>query len=497
MNEHDESDSPVVPQKLANKTAAAVAESVEERGLAKSNPREQNASRTQRRVDAPSALERIREAARRDKKQRFTALMHHIYDVDRLRAAYRSLRAAAAAGVDGVTWQQYGQDLESNLQDLHARLKRGAYRAKPARRVAIPKADGRERLLGVPTLEDKLVQRATTEVLEAIYEQDFVGFSYGFRKGRSAHHALDAVSVAIRTRKVGWVLDTDIRGFFDTLDHGWLVKFLEHRIADKRVIRLIQKWLKAGALDGGRRVVGEMGTVQGGSISPLLANVYLHYVLDLWTQKWRRTEARGDVVIVRYCDDFVVGFQHRHEAERYLAHARQRFEGFGLTLHSDKTRLIEFGRFAANTRVKRGDGKPETFDFLGLTHYCGQTRNGWFKVGRTTKRARWQAKLREVRAELRRRMHDAVPKQGAYVRAVVVGHANYFGVPGNARSITAFRSEVIRIWRRMLSRRSQKGYVAWRRMVRLVKRWVPHVRLRYQDPDGHLRVLTRGRSPVR
>jgi RNA-directed DNA polymerase len=497
MNEHDESDSSVVPEKQANKAAQAVAESVEGRGLAKGNPQEHNESRTPSRNDSHSALERIREAARRDKRLRFTALLHHVYDVERLKAAYGSVSRTASAGVDGVTWEQYGQDLESNLRGLSERLKRGAYRARPARRVRIPKPDGRERLLGVPALEDKIVQRATSEVLEAIYEQDFLGFSYGFRRGRSAHHALDAVSVGIRKRKVSWVLDADIRGFFDTLDHGWLVKFLEHRIADKRVIRLIQKWLTAGVLDRGKHVRGEIGTVQGGSISPLLANVYLHYVFDLWTHKWRRTQATGDVIIVRYADDFVVGFQHRDEAERYLTSLHKRFESFGLALHADKTRLIEFGRFAALSRAKRGNDRPETFNFLGITHFCARTREGWFKVGRKTMRKRWQSKLREVSSELRRRMHDPVPAQGAYVQAVVRGHANYFGVPGNARAITAFRLAVTQVWRRMLSRRSQKGHVTWKRMARLEARWVPPVRLRYQNPDGHLHVITQGKSPVR
>jgi RNA-directed DNA polymerase len=497
MNKHDESDSPIVPRKQANKTAKAAAEPVEGRGLAKGNSREQNASRTQCRNDAPSALERIREAASRDKKLRFTSLLHHVYDVERLRTAYEALNPKAAAGVDGVSWEQYGQRLEENLQRLSKLLKRGAYRARPVRRVRIPKSDGRQRLLGVTALEDKIVQRAAVEVLEAIYEQDFLGFSYGARRGRSAHHALDAVSVGIRKRKVSWVLDADIRAFFDTLDHGWIVKFLEHRIADKRVIRLIQKWLRAGILDEGKYLDSELGAVQGGSISPLLANVYLHYVLDLWTQQWRSKQAHGDVIIVRYCDDFVVGFQYRREAEQYLEQLRRRFKHFGLELHADKTRLIEFGRFAASTRAKRGAAKPETFNFLGLTHFCAETRQGWFMVGRKTMRKRRQAKLQEVKAELRRRMHDPVPEQGRYVRAVVQGHANYYGVPGNSRAISVFRNAVIYIWRRTLSRRSQKGYVVWKRMERFVARWVPKVRLRYLDPDGHLRVMIQGKSPVR
>jgi RNA-directed DNA polymerase len=497
MNEHDESDSPVVPGKRTNKAGDPAAECVEERGLAKGNPRGQNACRTQSRTDVTNALSRIRKAARKDGKQKFTALLHHIYAIERLRTAYKALRPKAAAGIDGVTWEQYGQGLEENLQDLSQRLKRGAYRAKPVRRVRIPKPDGRERLLGVPALEDKVVQRATVEVLEAIYEQDFAGFSYGFRPGRSQHQALDAVSVGIRKRKVSWVLDADIRGFFDTLDHGWMVKFLEHRIADKRVIRLIQKWLKAGVFVDGKRVRSEIGTVQGGSISPLLANIYLHYVLDLWTLQWRKKQANGDLIIVRYADDFVVGFQSKPEAETYLAALEKRLESFGLHLHVDKTRLIEFGRFARSSRAKRQQGKPETFTFLGLTHFCSRTMKGWFTVGRKTVRHRWQAKLREVKEELRRRMHDPVPKQGTYVASVVTGHANYYGIPGNSRSIGSFRIAVIRLWKRTLSRRSQKGYITWARMNRLVTRWVPLVRLRYLHPDGHLRVFTQGRSPVR
>ncbi len=496
MNEHDESDSPVVPGKRTNKTPQGEAELVEERGLAKGNPSRQNADRTQGRETAPSALDRIREAARRDRKLKFTTLLHHIYDIDRLREAYRAIRRDASAGVDGVRWEQYGQSLEDNLRDLSARLRRGGYRAKPARAARIPKGDGRERLIGVPTLEDKIVQRATVEVLQCIYEQDFLGFSYGFRPGRNQHMALDAVSVGIRKRKVGWVLDADIRGCFDALDHGWIVKFLEHRIADKRVIRLVQKWLKAGVLEDGQRNRSEVGAVQGGSISPLLANIYLHYALDLWTRQWRR-QVDGDVIVVRYADDFIVGFQHRTDAERYLEEATSRLGRFGLTLHVDKTRLIEFGRFAASKRAKRGKGKPETFDFLGFTHYCTKTRRGWFWLGRKTKRKKRQAKLTEVQLELRRRMHDPVPEQGRYVDAVVRGHANYYGIPGNSRAIARFRIAVIRIWRKTLSRRSQKGRVPWRRMARLVERYVPRVLLKYTNPDGYLALSTRGRSPVR
>jgi group II intron reverse transcriptase/maturase len=389
MNGRGKSDSSAVPENPPNKAARAAAEAGEGRGLAKGNPPERNELRTQGREDVPSALERIRQAARRDRKQRFTALYHHVYDVDRLHKAYLALKRDAAAGVDGETWQHYGEGLEGNLRDLSERLKRGAYRAKPVRRAYIPKADGRQRPLGVPTLEDKIVQRSVVEVLNAFYETDFLGFSYGFRPGRGPHRALDALTVGIEWKKVNWVLDADIRSFFDTLEHGWLVKFIEHRIADRRVVRLIQQWLDAGVmLEGGERMRPQEGTVQGGSVSPLLANIYLHYVFDLWTQQWRTRHARGDVIVVRYADDFVVGFQYRWEAEEFQAELRNRFAKFGLELHPDKTRLIEFGRFAARNQKQRGTGKPETFDFLGFTHICGTSPKGRFTVLRQTIRSR-------------------------------------------------------------------------------------------------------------
>ncbi len=393
MDGRGKSDSPVVPEKPPNNAPGRAAEAVEGRGLAKGNPPEQNAPRTLSRTGAPSALEQVRQAAQKDRQQRFTALLHHVYDPKRLRQAYFALKRDAAAGVDGETWQHYGERLEENLQELSGRLQRGAYRAKPVRRAFIPKADGRQRPLGVPALEDKIVQRAVSEVLNAIYEVDFLGFSYGYRPGRSPHHALDALATGIHRRKVNWVLDADIRSFFDTLDHGWLVKFLEHRIADRRVVRLIQKWLRAGVLEEGRRTPTETGTVQGGSISPLLANVFLHYVFDLWVQRWRKRRAHGDVVVVRFADDFVVGFEHRPEAERFLEELRERFARFGLELHPDKTRLFPFGRHAEQEwRAGRGP-KPGTFDFLGFTHSGGKTRRGRFIVLRQTMRRRMLAKL--------------------------------------------------------------------------------------------------------
>jgi len=491
------SDGSIVPGKSPNKAGQPAAEAVEGRGPAKGNSHERNALRTQSRAGAPSALERVRRAAAKDRRQRFTALLHHVYDIDRLRTGYLGLKRGAAAGVDGETWQHYGEDLEANLLDLSGRLKRGAYRAKPVRRAYISKTDGRQRPLGVPALEDKIVQRSVVEVLSAIYETDFLGFSYGFRRKRNQHQALDALTTGIMTKKVNWVLDADVRAFFDTLVHGWLVKFVEHRVADRRVMRLIQKWLSAGVLEDGKRVRSEVGTVQGGSISPLLANVYLHYVFDLWVQRWRKKQARGDVVVVRWADDFVVGFQHRAEAERFWVELRERFAKFGLELHPDKTRLIEFGRFAESNRCGRGGGKPETFDFLGFTHSCAKTRAGKFTVLRQTMRKRLRTKLSEVKAELRRRLHDPVPEQDAYLHSVVKGHCQYYGVPLNGPALKAFRYAVGWIWCRSLRRRSQRHRLTWSRMRRLINRWLPTPRICHPYPLVRLGVVTRGGSPVR
>ncbi|HJY47547.1 MAG TPA: group II intron reverse transcriptase/maturase [Stellaceae bacterium] len=422
---------------------------------------------------------------------RFTALLHHIYDLDALRAAYFGLKKEAAPGVDGETWRHYGEALEENLQDLADRLKRGAYRAKPVRRVYIPKADGRQRPLGVTALEDKLVQRATVEVLNAIYETDFLGFSYGFRPGRSQHQALDALYAGLLTRKVNWVLDVDVRGFFDAIDHGWLVQFVEHRIADRRVVRLIQKWLNAGVLEEGKRIrVGE-GTPQGGSASPLLANLYLHYVFDLWVQAWRRKQARGDVIVVRFADDIVLGFQNESEAGRFRQELAERLGKFGLELHPEKTRLLEFGPFAAENRKRRGQGKPETFDFLGFAHICAKKRsNGRFTVLRQTIRKRLQAKLNAVKAELRRRLHDPIPEVGKWLGAVVGGHIRYYGVPMNRPALSLFRFQVGWLWYRALSRRSQNGRLRWDRMRRLIGRWLPPARVYHPYPLRRLGVIT-------
>jgi RNA-directed DNA polymerase len=473
MNDGGKSDQSVVPEKLPNEADSHAEEAVEGRERAKGNSAKRDKPWTLSQPGLPSALERVGQAARQDRKIRFTALMHHIYDVGRLREAYKGIAHDAAAGIDGETWKHYGEKLEENLQDLSGRLARGAYRARPVRRVYIEKADGRKRPLGVPALEDKIVQRSAVTVLNAIYEVDFLGFSYGFRPGRSPHQALDAVAYGMWKKMVKWVLDADLQSFFDTLEHERLVKFLEHRIADQRVIRLIQKWLNAGVLEDGKRMVSEVGTVQGGSISPLLANIYLHYVLDLWIEQWRNTQAKGDVLFVRFADDFVAGFQHRKEAERLLEELRERLTRFGLKLHPDKTRLIEFGRFAKQDRQRRGDGKPETFNFLGFTHYCGTDLKGKFTVIRKTMRQRLLKKLKAVNLELQRRRHQPVDEQGHYVHAVIGGHVRYFGVPFNSRAIRAFRTLVIRFWKKWLSRRSQRGYLTWDRMRWYIARWVP------------------------
>ena len=422
---------------------------------------------------------------------RFTALLHHVYDVARLRAAFFALQKDAAPGVDGETWRHDEQALETNLQDLSERLKRGAYRAKPVRRAYIPKTDGRQRPLGVPVLEDKIAQRATVEVLNAIYETDFLGFSYGFRPGRSQHHARDALYVGLLTKKVNWVLDVDIRAFFDTIDHGWLIRFLEHRLADRRVVRLIQKWLNAGVLEDGRRTRAEEGTPQGGSVSPLLANVYLHYVCDLWVQVWRQKRAQGDVIVVRFADDIVRGFQVKSDAERFRDELAERCRTFHLELHPEKTRLLEFGPFAAEHRQRRGLGTPETFNFLGFTHICGKKRsNGRFTVVRQTIRTRLQAKLQAVKTELRRRMHRPIREQGAWLRSVVGGHVRYYGVPMNTPALRTFRRAVGRLWLRTLRRRGQRHRLTWARMQRHVDHWLPAARVCHPYPLRRLGVTT-------
>ena len=496
MHERGKSDRPVVPAKPPNNAARAAAEVVEGRGLAEGNAASETRPGLRAGQGASSELDRVRRVAQKDRKARFTALLHHV-DVARLRTAYWALRPQAAPGVDGVTWGDYGQDLEANLQDLHGRVHRGSYRPRPSRRAYIPKTDGRLRPLGIAALEDKILQRAVVEVLGAIYETDFLGVSYGFRPGRSPHDALDALAVGIKRRKVNWVLDADIRDFFTELDQAWLEKFLEHRIADKRMLRLFRKWLKAGVIENGIWSETAQGTPQGASASPLLANVYLHYVFDLWAEQWRRRKARGDVIIGRFADDYIVGFEHHSDAQRFLADLRDRLAKFALELHAEKTRLIEFGRYAAERRRARGQGRPETFEFLGFTHLCATQRNGRFTVKRITTSKRMRAKLRQVKDELARRRHQPIPEQGQWLASVVRGHCAYYAVPGNSRAVKEFRTQVTRHWCAELRRRSQRHRLPWDRMNRLATRWLPPARVTHPYPEKRFDARTRGRSPVR
>lgn len=468
-----------------------VAEGMEGSALTEGKTPQQTTRRRQGRERVQSALGRIRQRAVRDKKLRFTSLLHHIASVDTLREGYYSLKREVSVGVDGQTWKQYGESLEARLTDLSVRLKRGGYRAKPVRRTYIPKADGKQRPLGVPVLEDKIVQSATVMVLSAIYETEFVGFSYGYRPKRSQHHCLDALYVGMLKRKVNWIIDADIRGFFDKLDHEWLVRFIEHRIGDRRVVRLIQKWLRAGVMERGEWQAVEEGTPQGGVISPLLSNVFLHYALDLWIGHWRKSQAQGDVIVVRWADDFVIGLQSKTEAERCLAELKQRLGKFGLGLNLDKTRLIEFGPFAIESRTRRAVGRPQTFDFLGFTHICGKKRsNGMYTVIRKTVKKRMGSKLQEIKAELRKRMHEPILKQGIWLGSVVGGFIRYHGVPTNLSAIKHFRFQIARYWHHTLKRRSQRKRLRWERMRRLIDRWLPPANICHPYPLRRMGVIT-------
>jgi RNA-directed DNA polymerase len=483
MNGHGQSDRFVVPANPPDKAARAAAEAGEGRERAKGNTAGETRPGRSAGPGVPSELGRVRQVAVRDKDARFTALLHHV-SLSRLRQAYQAISPGAAPGVDGVRWAAYGQGLEANLRDLHERVQQGRYRASPSRRAYIPKADGRQRPLGIATLEDKIVQRAVVEVLNAVYEVDFLGFSYGFRPGRNPHQALDALAAGIMSKKVNWVLDADIRDFFGQLDRAWLRKFLRHRIADNRVLRLVDKWLAAGVIEDGKWAESGRGSPQGASVSPLLANVYLHYVLDLWADWWRKRHARGDVIIVRFADDFIVGFEHRDDAERFLGELRGRFAKFGLELHPGKTRLVEFGRRAARDRAARGEPKPETFAFLGFTHICATSKSGRFWVRRKTSSKKARAKLAEVKAEIRRRRCLPIPEQGRWLASVIRGHQAYYAVPGNYDAVHAFRTQVTRHWHQALRRRSQKTTITWAKMNRIVTRWLPPTRIMHPFPEA-------------
>jgi len=482
MNDYGKSDSSVLPAKPPNNAGQPAAEVVEGRGLPERNTDSKTDAGLSTGSSTYNALDGVRRIAVTDKSAKFTTLMHHI-NIDRLKAAYWEINPKAATGVDEATWKDYGEGLEANLQDLHRRVQCGAYRAKPSRRVHIPKADGSLRLLGIATLEDKIVQRATVEVLNAIYEADFVGFSYGFRQGRSPHDALDALATGISRKKVNWVLEADIAAYFDNIDHQWMTKFLEHRIADKRMLRLIQKWLNAGIIEDGVWSETKEGAPQGGSASPLLANIYLHYVFDLWAQRWRKNKAHGDMVIVRFCDDYIVGFQYESDAKQFLGDLRERFAKFALELAREKTRLVEFGRFAAQRRKARGLGKPETFDFLGFTHICGKNSIGRFMLRRITIKKRMRAKLQFVKHELKQRRHQSIPEQGKWLGAVVRGHCNYYAVPGNTDAVSEFHNQATRLWLKSLRQRSQRHRLNWERMHCIANRWLPPARCVHPFPE--------------
>ena len=476
------SDPLVVPGKRPNRPGRPGAEAVEGRGGAEGTAGQQSTGRTQSRATVSQALVRVREAAKRNRSERFTSLMHHMTP-DLLAWAFHQLKRQAAPGIDGVTWEEYAASLDGNIEGLHRRVLRGGYRAKPSRRQYIPKPDGRQRPLGIAALEDKIVQRALVEVLNAIYETDFLGLSYGFRPGRRQHDALDALAYGINLRPVGWVLDADIRSFFDCIRHDWMMRFLEHRIGDRRVLRLVAKWLKAGVMEEGAWTEGTEGTPQGAVISPLLANIYLHYVYDLWVDQWRKRRATGEVIVIRYADDTIVGFRRHDDAERFLRDLRERLAKFGLALHPEKTRLIEFGRFAAERRSVKGLGKPETFDFLGFTHICGTRRDGKFILLRQTIAKRMRAKLREIKETLYRMCHRPVPEQGRWLGQVLRGYFAYHAVPTNSRAIKSFHYHITWHWRRALMRRGQKGWVNWARIGRIAARWLPSTRIQHPWPQ--------------
>src|SRR6201997_1526395 len=478
----EEADRTILSMNQTNKEERTSAEPGEKRVRAKENIVQPNTNPTQSGDRVSQGLSGVREAAKKRRRERFTALLHHV-SVELLGDSFYALKRQASPGVDGVRWQEYETGLEDRLTSLHSRVHRGAYRAQPSRRVYIPKADGRQRPLGIAALEDKIVQQAVVTVLNQIYEADFQGFSYGFRPGRSPHQALDALTVGIQRKRVNWVLDADIRGFFDNMSHEWTMKFIEHRVADRRILRLIQKWLKAGVSDDGQWSETKVGTPQGAVVSPLLANVYLHYVFDLWVEVWRKKVAKGDVIVVRYADDLVVGFQHRTDAERFLQEFRERLAKFGLELHADKTRLIEFGRFAARDRKRRGEGKPETFTFLGFTHFCGQLSTGAFIVWRITAKKRMVAKLKAMKAELQRRKHHRTTEVGAWLRKAVLGYYQYHAVPGNSTQLRIFSRRIGWLWRSVLVRRSKRAQVRWDRLSPLLARWIPQPRILHPYPD--------------
>jgi RNA-directed DNA polymerase len=496
----EKSDVGVVPMNAPNKDIGSKpmsAEAREGRPTAKGNAGQPSAPRTQSRISASSGLEGVRQVAKKSKALKFTALTHH-FTPDLLTDSFYRLERTAAPGIDGMTWGEYEEGLTERITKLWDAVQSGRYRALPSRRVYIPKANGKLRPLGIAALEDKIVQQAVTTVLNEIYEEDFLGFSYGFRPGRSQHQALDALCVGIHRKPVNWVLDADIKAFFDTIDHGWMMRFLEHRIADRRMLRLIRKWLKAGVTEDGKKTRSEAGTPQGHPISPLLANIYLHYVFDLWAHQWRQRKANGKVIVIRYADDSIVGFEDHNDLQAFLDQLRVRMATFGLQMNDEKTRIVEFGRHAARNRARRGQRRPETFDFLGFTHYCSETRKTRrFMIRRQTSAKRRRATLKAIREGLKQRLHDPVPTTGAWLTRVVQGYMNYHAVPDNLRSMNAFRHEICRAWLKALRRRSQRSTMTWERFERLIVTHIPKVRACHPYPNQRFDVTTQGRSRMR
>ena len=499
----EKSDPLIIATKLSNKTGKPAAEMMEQRGGAGGSASQRNTSQAQSWIGVSRELERtrgagepikidslepVRRLAKENKDERFISLLHHV-NPDRLRKAYFAVKRNAAPGIDKITWKEYGkEDLDRKLIDLHNRIHLGTYRATPARRQYIPKPDGTKRPLAIAALEDKIAQRAVADIIEAIYETDFTGFSYGFRPGRGTHDAMDALIVGIEKRKVNWILDIDIQKFFDSVDHEWLIKFLEHRIADRRIIRLIQKWLKVGVMEDDEIKPNEVGTAQGAVISPILANVFLHYVFDLWAVQWRGRKAKGDMVVVRYADDMVLGFQYEADARCFRAEMQERLSEFKLTLHPKKTRLIEFGRFATKSRARKGLGKPETFTFLGFTFICSQTQAGKFAIKRTTRKDRMKIRLKEIGEKLKRRMHKPADETCRWLAQVVRGHYAYFAVPTNYRALGVFRAQVVYLLKRALSKRSQRGWVTWAEISKLANKHLPMPRISHPWPSERFAV---------
>ena len=497
MSAREKSDLPEVAEKRANKAASAAAELVERRGGAKENAELQSTVRTQSREAVSQAQARIREAVNRNRQDKLTALLHHL-TIDVLRASFFGLKKSAAPGVDEMTWTEYAEGLEENLSDLHSRVQTGAYRALPSRRTYIPKADGRQRPLGIAALEDKIVQAAVVAILTPIYEAEFLGFSYGFRPKRNQHQALDALAFGIGRRRINWVLDCDVQSFFDKVSQSWLIRFIEHRIGDRRIIRLIAKWLTAGVLEDGHLIETEEGTPQGAVISPLLANIYLHYVYDLWVHQWRQRCATGDVIVVRYADDTIVGFEHQHEAEQFLADLKARLARFGLTLHPDKTRLIEFGRSAiANRRLGASASRSRSTSSGSriIARPVGAARG--FVLGRKPVAKRMRAKLREIKEQLMAIRHEGTERQGRWLCQVLRGWMAYYAVPMSGSAISAFRHHMIERWHGALMRRSQRRRLTWTRMKKIADRHLPFPRILHPWPEKRFLVTIQGGSPVR